>query len=129
MEPSKNLNKALPLVSIFAIVVIIAIIVALNQSQLTHLGLAIVASVMLHNLCGLTGGYWLSRLLGLGERQSRTLAIEVGMQNSGLGVALAIQYFSAVAALPGALFSVWHNLTGSFLAARWSASDARNPID
>ena len=60
------------------------------------------------------------RLLGADERTCRTLAIEVGMQNSGLGVALAVKYFSAAAALPGALFSIWHNLSGSMLAAFWS---------
>jgi len=59
-------------------------------------------------------------LLGFEERICRTLAIEVGMQNSGLGVALAVKYFSAAAALPGALFSIWHNLSGSLLAGYWS---------
>jgi len=59
-------------------------------------------------------------LLGMPESVRRTLAVEVGMQNSGLGVALAVQYFSALAALPGALFSIWHNLTGSLLASLWS---------
>ena len=62
------------------------------------------SAVILHNLSGLFGGYWLPRLLGWDERTCRTLAIEVGMQNSGLGVALAVKYFSAAAALPGALW-------------------------
>jgi BASS family bile acid:Na+ symporter len=75
--------------------------------------------VVLHNLAGLAGGYWISRWLGQDRRTSRTLAIEVGMQNSGLAVALAVKYFSATAALPGALFSVWHNLSGSLLAGHW----------
>jgi BASS family bile acid:Na+ symporter len=75
---------------------------------------------MLHNMLGLAGGYWLPRALGWNERICRTLAIEVGMQNSGLGVALAVKYFSAAAALPGAIFSIWHNLTGSMLAGYWS---------
>ena len=74
---------------------------------------------MLHNLAGLFGGYWLARWLGRDTRECRTLAIEVGMQNSGLAVALAVKYFSASAALPGALFSVWHNLSGSLLAGFW----------
>ena len=75
---------------------------------------------MLHNLSGLAGGYWIPRWLGYDEKTCRTLAIEVGMQNSGLGVALAVQYFSAAAALPGALFSIWHNLSGATLAAHWT---------
>ncbi len=61
----------------------------------------------------------MSRLFGLDLRQSQTIAIEVGMQNSGLAVALATQFFSATAALPGALFSVWHNISGSLLASIW----------
>ncbi len=91
-------------------------VVALNRGNFADAGPA----VALHNGAGLLGGYWLSRLLGWDERISRTLAIEVGMQNSGLGVALAMKYFSAAAALPGALFSIWHNLSGSLLAAWWS---------
>lgn len=109
-----------PLISVLAIVVIIAIIVALNKGNLATLGISITLAVMLHNLVGLLSGYWLPRILGMEERICRTLAIEVGMQNSGLGVALAVKYFSAAAALPGALFSIWHNLTGSMLAGYWS---------
>jgi BASS family bile acid:Na+ symporter len=84
------------------------------------LAVSVVLAVMLHNALGLAGGYLLPRLFGFNERICRTLAIEVGMQNSGLGVALATQFFSATAALPGAVFSVWHNLSGSFLAAWWT---------
>ncbi|MEZ5542028.1 MAG: bile acid:sodium symporter family protein [Pseudomonadota bacterium] len=106
-------------VSVLAIVLIIAIIIALNHAQLAQLNGGVVAAVVLHNAVGLLGGYWLPRWLGRDERECRTLAIEVGMQNSGLAVALAVKYFSAAAALPGALFSVWHNLSGSLLAAWW----------
>ncbi|MES9814058.1 MAG: bile acid:sodium symporter family protein [Candidatus Thiodiazotropha sp.] len=109
-----------PLLSVLAIVVIIAIIVALNRSNLANMGIAIALAVIMHNLLGLAGGYWVPKLLGWDERVCRTLAIEVGMQNSGLGVALAVKYFSVAAALPGALFSIWHNLTGSMLAGYWS---------
>ncbi len=108
-----------PLVSVIAIVWIIAIIVALNQPRFGELGLLLVVAVMAHNTLGLTAGYMLPRLLGYDRRISRTLAIEVGMQNSGLGVALALKYFGAAAALPGALFSIWHNLSGSLLAGWW----------
>ena len=109
-----------PLVSVFAIVVIIAIIVALNKGNLATMGAAVALAVVMHNLFGLVTGYWIPRLLRQDERTCRTLAIEVGMQNSGLGVALAAKYFSAAAALPGALFSIWHNLSGSMLAGYWS---------
>ncbi|MBT3033061.1 MAG: bile acid:sodium symporter family protein [Candidatus Thiodiazotropha sp. (ex Lucina pensylvanica)] len=113
-----------PLLSVLAIVVIIAIIVSLNRDNLANMGMAIALAVVMHNLLGLLGGYWLPKILGWDERVCRTLAIEVGMQNSGLGVALAVKYFSVAAALPGALFSIWHNLTGSMLAGYWSR---RNP--
>jgi BASS family bile acid:Na+ symporter len=109
-----------PLLSVTAIVFIIAIIVALNREQLVDVAAGLLVLVVLHNLAGLAGGYWISRWLGQDRRTSRTLAIEVGMQNSGLAVALAVKYFSATAALPGALFSVWHNLSGSLLAGYWS---------
>ena len=85
----------------------------------------VIAGVVLHNALGLTAGYAIPRALGLGEKRARTLAIEVGMQNSGLAVALSVQYFTALAALPGALFSVWHNVSGSLLAHLW----ARREID
>jgi BASS family bile acid:Na+ symporter len=112
-----------PVVSVAAIVVIIAIIVALNQGQLENLVPGVAIVVVLHNLVGLAGGYCLPRVLGRELRECRTLAIEVGMQNSGLAVALAVKYFSVSAALPGALFSIWHNLSGSLLAGYWSRQD------
>lgn len=117
LEP---LRHVFPLVSMLAIVLIIAVIVALNHDQLNALVPAVVLAVVLHNMIGLLLGYGLPRLAGRGQRECRTLAIEVGMQNSGLAVALAVKYFSATAALPGALFSIWHNLSGSLLAGYWS---------
>jgi BASS family bile acid:Na+ symporter len=113
------LQAVFPAISVLAIVLIIAIIVALNAAQLAALGGLLVTAVVLHNLLGLLGGYWIPRWLGVPRVQCRTLAIEVGMQNSGLAVALAVKYFSAAAALPGALFSIWHNLSGALLASVW----------
>jgi BASS family bile acid:Na+ symporter len=69
--------------------------------------------------------YQLARLAGYPAVICRTLAIEVGMQNSGLSVALAVKYFSATAALPGALFSIWHNLSGALLAGFWVRQSRR----
>jgi BASS family bile acid:Na+ symporter len=112
-------KQVFPLLSVAAIVYIIAIVVALNRDNLSLTGWAVVLAVILHNGGGLAAGYWAGRLAGCEERTCRTLAIEVGMQSSGLSVALAIQYFSATAALPAALFSIWHNLSGSFMASRW----------
>ncbi|ESQ17092.1 MAG: bile acid:sodium symporter family protein [Thiohalocapsa sp. PB-PSB1] len=115
-----SLRALFPLLSMLAIVFIIAIVVALNRPNLAQAGLSVALAVILHNAIGLAGGYWLGLLATRDARTARTLAIEVGMQNSGLAVALAAKYFSASAALPGALFSIWHNLSGSMLAAYWS---------
>jgi len=112
-------RRLFPLLSVLSIVLIIMIIVALNHDSLADVASGIAAIVVLHNAIGLLGGYWVPRWLGRDERECRTLAIEVGMQNSGLAVALAVKYFSAAAALPGALFSIWHNLSGSLLAGVW----------
>ncbi|MEE3012153.1 MAG: hypothetical protein VX350_07470, partial [Pseudomonadota bacterium] len=119
-ELIRPLTPALPALSILIILTIIAIVVALNSDSLLEVGALTLVAVVLHNLSGMCGGFYLSRLMGFDTRQSHTIAIEVGMQNSGLGVALALEFFSATAALPGALFSVWHNISGSLLASRWS---------
>ncbi len=120
----KAIRWLFPLVSVSAIVFIIAIVVALNRHNIAAAGMSVAFAVMLHNLGGLGAGYAAARLMGWEEQVCRTIAIEVGMQNSGLGVALAMKYFSAAAALPGALFSIWHNISGSLLAAFWSRRKA-----
>ena len=71
------------------------------------------------DLLGIVAGFLLSRLFGFDLRQSQTIAIEVGMQNSGLAAALSLQFFSATASLPAALFSIWHNVSGALLAGYW----------
>lgn len=112
-------QRYLPSLSIIIILLIITIVVALNSDSLLAVGGITIVAVALHNLGGLAGGFYLSRLMGFDIRQSHTIAIEVGMQNSGLGVALALEFFSATAAMPGAIFSVWHNISGSLLASEW----------
>lgn len=116
----QRVEFALPSISVVVILIIIAIIVALNSQSILEVGLLTLLAVILHNAAGLGGGYYVSRLLGLNIKQSQTIAIEVGMQNSGLAVALATQFFSTTAALPAAIFSVWHNISGSLLASHWS---------
>ena len=116
----RPVTPQLPTLSILIILTIIAIVVALNSDSLLEIGAPTLVAVVLHNLGGMCGGFYLSRMLGFDTRQSHTIAVEVGMQNSGLGVALALEFFSATAALPGALFSVWHNISGSLLASQWS---------
>ncbi|WP_296050011.1 bile acid:sodium symporter family protein [uncultured Alteromonas sp.] len=112
-----------PVCSVFsmaAILLIIAIVVALNSDNLNTVAWPVVGAVVLHNLVGLGCGYWLCRKLGYNTVVARTVAIEVGMQNSGLSVALALKYFSAASALPGAIFSIWHNLSGALFASYWA---------
>ncbi len=115
--------KIFPSISILSICLIIAIIIALNQLRLQSIAFIVIAAVVLHNTIGLLAGYIFSKLLGYSNKIARTMAIEVGMQNSGLAVALASQYFQPIAALPGAVFSIWHNLSGSILATIWSRSN------
>lgn len=116
-ERTRQVAEVLPLVSVFSIVVIIAAVVAACQARIAESGLLIMAVVMLHNGFGLLLGYLTGKLTGMPLAQRKALAIEVGMQNSGLGAALANAHFSPLAAVPSALFSVWHNLSGSLLAA------------
>ncbi|MGN4071303.1 ketopantoate/pantoate/pantothenate transporter PanS [Burkholderia gladioli] len=115
----------LPLVSMVSILLIIAAVVAGTRNSIASVGLVVMVGVVLHNAIGLLGGYWGGRLLGFDEAVCRTLAIEVGMQNSGLAATLGKLYFTPIAALPGALFSVWHNLSGSLLAGYWAGRPAR----
>ena len=108
----------LPAFSSVAIAFIVAIIIAANADKLLAGGLLIVVVVMLHNVCGLGLGYLIGRLLRLAEPKKRAISIEVGMQNSGLASSLATIHFAAypLATIPGAIFSVWHNLSGAAVA-------------
>ena len=108
----------LPAFSSLAIAFIVAIIISANADKLLAGGLLIVLVVMLHNICGLSLGYLIGRLLGLSEPKKRAISIEVGMQNSGLASSLATIHFAAypLATIPGAIFSVWHNISGAAVA-------------
>ncbi len=109
----------LPSVASAAILLIIAVIVAINAESLNTLSLTVVVAIVLHNLLGFLVGYAIARWNGSDSIEARTIAIEVGMQNSGLGVALANGFFTPLSALPGALFSIWQNMAGAVLAAIW----------
>ncbi len=108
----------LPAFSSIAIATIVAIIIAANASKLLAGGMIIIVVVALHNVCGLALGYLIGRLLRLTEAKKRAISIEVGMQNSGLASSLATIHFAAypLATIPGAIFSVWHNLSGALVA-------------
>ncbi|HAY93629.1 bile acid:sodium symporter family protein [Shewanella sp.] len=111
---------ALPLISILAIVMAITIIVALNANQFDKVGPIILLAVFLHNGLGLALGYFCCRLLGFNHTVCKTISIEVGLQNSGLATALCIKFFSPISAIPSAIFSIWHNLSGAMLAGYWA---------
>ena len=113
----KLLNRICPVVSVVGIVLVIGIIMALNAANLRQCGITVLAAVVLHNILGLTAGYFFARLLKFDRKVSITIAIEVGMQNSGLAAALSKQFFGIAAALPGAVFSVWHNISGAIFAS------------
>ena len=119
----QKLMPALAPLAVFAILLILAIIVALNVDNLRDVALTLVAATFLHNVTGLAAGYYASRALGFETSVCRTVAIEVGMQNSGLATVLALKFFSPVAALPGAVFSAWLNITGSIYAALCARAD------
>ncbi len=108
----------LPAFSSIAIALTVGIVVSHNADRLLVGGLLVVLVVMLHNLCGLALGYLIGRLLRLSEPKVRALSIEVGMQNSGLASSLATLHFAAypMATIPGAIFSVWHNISGALVA-------------
>ena len=108
----------LPAFSSIAIAFIVAIIIAANASKLLAGGGVILLVVMLHNLCGLSIGYLIGSLLRLTSAKKRAISIEVGMQNSGLASSLATIHFATypLATIPGAIFSVWHNISGAAVA-------------
>lgn len=108
--------SALPLISVFAIIAIVVAVVAVSRDQIAKTGLLIFAVVILHNCLGLALGYLLAKVLGMNIKKRKALSIEVGMQNSGLGVALAMAHFDPLSAVPSAIFSVWHNISGPILA-------------
>ncbi|MGF1703609.1 bile acid:sodium symporter family protein [Photobacterium makurazakiensis] len=115
-----KVSDVLPLISMAAIVMVIAIVVALNANNLSTLGPIIALAVILHNSLGLLAGYYSCRALGFSEPVCRTVAFEVGLQNSGLATALAMKFFTPAAAIPGTIFSIWHNISGSVLAGIWA---------
>ena len=106
----------LPLVSVVSIVMIVCAVVAASQARIAESGLLIMAVVILHNSFGYLLGYVTGKVFKLPLPQRKTMALEVGMQNSGLGAALASAHFSPLAAVPSALFSVWHNISGALLS-------------
>lgn len=117
----KFVSKALdilPVVSVVAITLIVAAVVSHNASKILETGFVVFAVVILHNVLGYALGYLLGRILKLPLSKKKALSVEIGMQNSGLATSLAGSAFPdlAMATVPGAIFSVWHNISGAILA-------------
>lgn len=115
-EFSKKINPFMPVLSSVTVVLTVGGVVALSAAKLLDVGLLMFVVVMCHNTFGLLLGYIMAKLFRLDEKRSRTVSIEVGMQNSGMAASLAVLYFDPIAAIPGAIFSVWHNVSGAVLA-------------
>ena len=119
---TKLLTPYLPAFSSIVIAMVVGIVVSHNAARLLTAGLLIVAVVIIHNLLGLAIGFTVGRLLHLQRPKCVALSIEVGMQNSGLASSLAVLHFAAypLATIPGAVFSVWHNISGALVAKLYS---------
>jgi BASS family bile acid:Na+ symporter len=130
---STAIMRALPAVSMIAICFIIAIITSISRDQLLagSFVAAIIAAAAIHNGAGYLLGYWGARVLRLTEVESRTVAIEVGLQNAGMASGLAISVLkSPLAAIPPAVFGPWMNMTGAMLASWWAnRPPERDPRD
>ena len=112
----KKFTKYLPLISILAIILIVGGVVSVNEAKIIEVGLMVAIVVIIHNLLGYGLGFVISRIMKMEISKAKAISIEVGMQNSGLATSLAITHFGAAAAIPGAVFSVWHNISGSIVA-------------
>ena len=115
----------LPAFSSLMIALLVGIIVGHNASRLLTGGIIVVLVVVLHNVCGLALGYGIGRLLGLTHAKRTAISIEVGMQNSGLASSLATIHFATfpMAVIPGAVFSVWHNISGALVAKLYAMNE------
>ncbi len=124
----KSLN-VVPLISVLAIITIVSAVVAGNVNNIASAGFLVFVGVFLHNGAGLLLGFYAAKLMGLSELDRRAISIEVGMQNSGLGVALATAHLGPLAALPSALGAVWHNISGPILATYWSKRPEKDTVE
>ena len=117
-KATEQATAYLPAVSTIAICLIVMIVIAANAHKLLAGGWIVILVVMLHNILGLTVGYLIGLLLKMTPAKRRAISVEVGMQNSGLASSLATLHFAAfpMATVPGAIFSVWHNISGAIVA-------------
>lgn len=128
-RPLTWMDRLLPVVSMAGICVILTIITSRSRDKLLTVGAALIVAAMIHNAVGYLLGYWLSRAVRMDEITSRTIAIEVGMQNAGLASSLAMTVLnSAEAALAPAIFGPWMNISGALLAGWWRRRPVRKDL-
>lgn len=119
--------KILPMISTFAICMIVAAVVSHNAENIFGSGLVILVVVILHNVLGYLCGFGIGKALRMSPEKIKAISIEIGMQNSGLATSLAQTAFPnlAMATVPGAVFSVWHNISGAILAGIYRRDDRK----
>ena len=110
----------LPTISIISIIIIIIAVVAANTTAFNKDDILLIIVVILHNIFGLLLGYFVSKFFKLDIKQCKTISLEVGLQNSALASTLAVLHFNPLSALPGAIYSIWHNISGSYIATKWA---------
>ncbi len=127
----KIIDPALSVLASLGICIAIAAVITTNKSNLQLIGLSLITATCLHNMAGLGSGWLLSRLCGHDRQTAITIAIEVGTQNTGLAMALAIKHFSAIAALPSIIFSFSQNILGVIpvFCGGISHTKAQKPIE
>ena len=124
---TQRIMYAMPIVSVTAICLIVAAVVSHNSEKIMNAGLIILVIVILHNLLGYLCGFLIGVLFKMDMSRKKAVSIEIGMQNSGLATSLASSSFPdmSMATVPGAIFSVWHNISGAILAGIYRKMDSR----
>ena len=128
---SEKAKDIMPSVSVTAICLIVAAVVSHNSEKILTTGALIFAVVILHNLLGYACGYLIGLVFRMDMPRKKAVAVEIGMQNSGLATTLAGSAFPdlAMATVPGAVFSVWHNISGAILAAVFRRIETSAPAE
>lgn len=117
-----------PAISVLTVLLILAIVVAINGQRLVTVAGITLVLVVAHNTLGYIAGYGCAKGFGLSHKKSKAISFEIGIENSALAVALAMAHLDPVAAVPGAIFSIWECLSGSVLASYWASRDKDEPI-
>ncbi len=123
-----KLMPVIPIVSVIAIFVTTSSGFALSAGSLANVAIIAVFAVVLHNTLGLTTGYWAARGVGMPHYKAKALSFEIGMENGGLAMALALAHLAPLAFIPAAIFNLVHNLTGPMLASYWRDQEEKKEM-